>query len=144
MIIRRLKRSEIPEIVKLHKYSIFSIWKKVCKKYSLKEVSNYLKKNYNKEKIYVIEKNGKIIACGSILIYRRFKEAHIGMILVNKKQQGQGYGKMIMEFLEDYAKKNKCNHILLDVLIKNPAVRFYKHFNYKEFKLLMRKDLVKI
>ena len=43
--------------------------------------------------------------------------------------------------VENYAKKHKAKKIQLDVSVKNPAVNFYKHFNYKEYKLILQKEI---
>ena len=137
--IRLLKRSEIPKIIALHKDSIVPIWKKHNRPFNLRNIKKYFEKRFTKEKIYVIEKYKKIIACGSILIENNY--ADLGIILVSKKEQGRGYGKRIMSFLEDIAKKRGAKRITLDVLLENPALDFYKHLGYKPFKLIMQKEL---
>ena len=68
------------------------------------------------------------------------KQAEIGIMLVSEKEQKKGHGKGMINFLEDYAKKEGAEEIMLTVLIKNPAVKFYKHLGYKEYKLVMKKD----
>lgn len=145
MKIRKLKFKEIPEIIRLHKESIVPIWKKLKRHYNLKNIEGYIKRNFSKEKIFVLENQGKIIASGSIMIenFSGLKEASMGMILVSKKEQGKGYGKAMVDFLEDYARKREVKEITLDVLIKNPAVKFYKHLGYDEYKLIMKKRLSK-
>jgi ribosomal protein S18 acetylase RimI-like enzyme len=143
MKIRRMKSMEIPKIITLHRESIVPLWKKLKRKYNLKDIENYLKKNFSKEKMFVIEEGNKIIACGSIAIKNSLKdkEAEIGMILVSKSYQREGYGKAIISFLEEYAKRKKIKELKLDVLIDNPAVKFYEHQGYKKYKFIMRKVL---
>jgi len=140
--IRRLRYNEIFEIIKLHKDSIVPLWKKLKRPYSFKKIEDYIKENFNKEKFFVID-NGKIIACGSIAFdkFSSIKKAFIGMLLVARKEQGKGYGKGMVDFLENYARKRGVKELNLDVLIKNPAVKFYKHLGYKDYKLIMNKKL---
>jgi len=142
MKIRRLKYKEISEIIRLHKEAIVPLWRKLKRPYNFKKIEKYIKINFNKEKLFVIDE-GKIIACGSILFdkFSSIKKASIGMILVAKKEQGKGYGKRMVEFLEDYARKRGVKELNLDVLIKNPSAKFYRHLGYKDYKLIMSKKL---
>ena len=143
MRIRRLKFKEISEIIRLHKESIAPVWRRLKRHYNLKNIERYIKINFSKEKIFVLENEGRIIASGSIMFenFSGFKAANLGMMLVSTKEQGRGYGEKMVQFLENLARRKGIKEISLDVLIKNPAVKFYKHMGYKEYKLIMKKKI---
>tara|TARA_Y100000589_G_scaffold274562_1_gene268361 strand:+ start:734 stop:1168 length:435 start_codon:yes stop_codon:yes gene_type:complete len=82
--------------------------------------------------IYVIEKNNKIICSGTLLIEPKFIHetsyvGHIEDIVVDNKYSGQGYGKIIVNYLIDLAKNNKCYKVILNC---SPELKdFYSKFN---------------
>jgi GNAT superfamily N-acetyltransferase len=143
MTIYKLKKSEINKIIELHKHSIVPVWKKFGIDYNLEGIRNYLRKNFKKEKFFGIAKNGKLIGCGSISFNIPVKDeiASIGLLLVDEKEQGKGCGKLMIQFLEDYARKKRVKAIELEVVVGNKAYGFYRHSGYKDYKIKMRKKL---
>ncbi len=141
--IRLLRRSEIGKIIELHKVSIVPVWKRLGIDYNLKGIGEHTRKNFAKEKFFGLERNNKLIGCGTISINIPVKEkiASIGMLLVSEKEQGKGYGKMLIDFLEEYAKKKRIKIMELGVVVGNRAYDFYRHFGYKDYKIKMRKKL---
>ena len=58
-------------------------------------------------------------------------------LAVKKQFKKQGIGKMLMHYVESYAKKNKLKRILFHTHKKSPAVKFYQKIGYKS-----RKDII--
>ncbi len=96
----------------------------------------------NKE-LYVLKSNTKII--GAICLSHQQEEAYqtinwqfnnikalvIHRLVVHPKQLGKGYASIIMNFAEDFAKKQLCNTIRLDVFSKNlKAIKLYQNRDY--------------
>lgn len=84
--------------------------------------------------IYVIEKENKIVATGTLLVEKKFihqcgKVGHIEDIVVHQHENGKGYGKMIVEYLRDLAKKEGCYKVILDCTAK--VENFYQKCDFK-------------
>ena len=101
-----------------------------------------IKKN-NYHKIFVIEKNEKII--GSITcfiekkIIRNMKSVcHIEDFVVDKNFRGQGIGNKLLEFIKKFAIKNNCYKIILNC--SDDYIKFYekKKFMKKNCEMEMR------
>jgi GNAT superfamily N-acetyltransferase len=52
-------------------------------------------------------------------------------VVIDKKYRGKGYGKRLMEEMEEWAKENNCNGIRLT---SKEAHSFYKKMGYKSEK----------
>ena len=89
--------------------------------------------------ILVYEENGKVI--GFILIQAKTrpdfefmipgKYCYIMDIIVTEKHRGKGFGTALMNAAKDWAKKQECNFINLDVLVNNPdAIRLYNKLGF--------------
>lgn len=54
------------------------------------------------------------------------KTLYVDDLVTNEKQRSHGYGKKILTFIEDFAKKNECQHLQLDSGVHRPkAHKFY-------------------
>jgi ribosomal protein S18 acetylase RimI-like enzyme len=70
------------------------------------------------ESIDWLDKQGKALA--------------VHRLCVNPLFQGQGIGRKLMQFAEDYARKNQYNSIRLDAFAKNPvSVGLYESLGYQ-------------
>ena len=91
------------------------------KKCTLEEFIFYLdniKKN-NNHKIFVIEENDKIIGNITVILEQKFirgckKVGHIEDVVVHKDYRGKGLARKLLNFAENYCKKNNCYKIILD------------------------------
>lgn len=102
----------------------------------------------NNNNIIVITKESKIIGCANILfritknpILCERKSLYIDSIIILKEFQNIGYGKKLLEFIKEYAKKELCDSIDLQVSIENTkAIEFYfaNEFKEKEKKLELK------
>lgn len=110
--------------------------------YVLNQLSNTTSLNKNKfliqlekikknphHKIFVLIVDSQIIGSGTLLIEPKIihefsNVGHIEDIVIDSKYRGQSYGKFLLEWLFDYAKKNNCYKVILDCSDEN--VDFYK------------------
>ncbi len=100
---------------------------------------NQLNNNHN---IYVIEKNNKIIASGTLLIENKIihnfgKVGHIEDIVVDFNERGSGLGKLMINYLIETAKNLNCYKIILNCNESN--VKFYEKcgFTKKELEMVI-------
>jgi ribosomal protein S18 acetylase RimI-like enzyme len=83
-----------------------------------------------KSDIFLLVADNEII--GSVAIYGN----EIDDLIVNKKYQGQGYGKKLLFFAISYMQKNKIEPIKLCVLKWNEkAVNLYEKYGFKCIKI---------
>jgi glucosamine-phosphate N-acetyltransferase len=101
-----------------------------------------IKKN-NYHKIFVIEKDNKIVGSITCLIEPKFIRnmksiCHIEDFIVDKNYRGQGIGNKLLEFIKDFSKKNNCYKIILNC--SEDYINFYnkKGFYQKNFEMLLR------
>ncbi len=90
---------------------------------------NIIKSRAEKMHFYVIKENGKVVACGGIGPYwDKENAAWIFTIAVASKYQGKGYGRKIMEVLEndDFAKRSQR----IEIHAAMSAIPFYKKLGY--------------
>ncbi len=78
---------------------------------------------HHKGKIFVLEKNGKVIGTGSVV------DADIFGVFVHPEFQHQGHGKSLMQELEKEAIVSGISEVVLSVSL--PARRFYKSLGYE-------------
>ena len=78
---------------------------------------------------YVIEDNNEIVACGAIgPYYGSEEESSLFSIFVASKYQSKGYGRKIIEVLENDEYFLRAKRVEIPASIT--AVEFYKHFGY--------------
>jgi glucosamine-phosphate N-acetyltransferase len=110
-IIRELNENDYEEYLELinnFRVTFFS-------KKDFLEILNAIKNNSD---IWVIEKDKKLIACGTILYEIKFihnicKLAHIEDVCVSVLHRGQNYGKILMNHLVKECQKNNCYKVSL-------------------------------
>lgn len=84
---------------------------------------------YEEKSIHAMIKNemGVCIATGR-LQFNSAEEGQIRFMAVNAEYRGKKLGQLILEFLEDKAKKNSCRRIVLQA--RENAVAFYEAMGY--------------
>src|SRR3989338_10823479 len=94
-----------------------------------KEFERRLRKNFDKSKMFVLDIKGGVK--GFIWYFKEGKEYNLEEIFVVDK--GKGYGKLLINFLLEEAKKRKIQKINLDVHFKNKTAQdFFKKFGFSE------------
>lgn len=86
--------------------------------------------------IFVIKnKDNKIIATASLFIECKFihnlsKVGHIEDVVVDKNYRSQGIGKLLIDYLVNYCKKEGCYKVILDCSENNKL--FYQNCGFKQ------------
>jgi glucosamine-phosphate N-acetyltransferase len=83
------------------------------------EYNNKYMDKKNNTQIYVIESEGLIIGCGTLLIEHKFihnlsKVGHIEDVIIDEKYRNMGLGKKLINKLVDIASNNLCYKVILD------------------------------
>jgi ribosomal protein S18 acetylase RimI-like enzyme len=114
-------------------------------KWSKKTATQKIKDYFKGHEIFLLEIDKKIIGFIVITTYLWDKgtRGYIDEIVIDSKFQGKGYGKKLMEFVEDYFRKKGIKEVTLMSSTKSKAFNIYKKLKYKEEKdfVSMRKKL---
>ena len=84
-------------------------------------------------KIFILHKNNSLIAIGTLLVERKLihgisNVGHIEDVVVSPKYGKQGYGKMMIEFLTNYAREANCYKVILNC--SDSVKPFYEKCGY--------------
>lgn len=130
--IEKFNKNDLDE---LHSLIIDTV-KKCYFEYYPKEAVDYFVSYLNKDDIenesknnfvIVLKINNKIIGTGTLI------DTHIKRVFINPISQGNGYGKIIMNTLEEEAKKK--GYKIVELHSSLYAKRFYDSIGYKMFKI---------
>lgn len=77
--------------------------------------------------VLMLDENNKALACGRLQINSK-TEGQIRSMAVRDDMQGKGYGKKIIDYIENKAHRLKLKMITLDARIN--AVKFYERCGY--------------
>jgi len=96
---------------------------------SKENVAEFIERLNDEHRVVLIEKDEVIIAIGTIFIERKIihsfgKVGHIEDIVVSKQHRGHGIGKILINYLIDYANSKKCYKVILNC--SNENIAFYK------------------
>lgn len=136
MTIRKIRENEYKKVADMIERSVRnSDFAKFYPEGSLKYITESLNEDGIKRRaswthFYVIEEDNKIIACGAIGPYWDSKtESSLFNIFVESKYQGKGYGRKIIETLENDEYFKRANRI--EVPASMSAIPFYRKFGYE-------------
>ena len=106
---------------------------------SLEDVINSLDYYFGIGKVYYIEDNKKIIGLVNFCIEQYWEGSVIIIedLAVKEEFKKQGISKYLMDFVEDFARKNNIGAIYFSTNKKSKAVRFYQKIGYK-----IKKDII--
>jgi ribosomal protein S18 acetylase RimI-like enzyme len=127
-MIKKISSKFVREVMELHKKAIFPLWDNLNRKYSEEGVKDFILGVFEKGEVYGYFDGKKILGVIGVEINEHSSE--VVFLIVNPTYQSKGIGKNLMKFVEEKAPKK----VILDVLIKNPAVGFYKKIGYKILK----------
>ena len=97
--------------------------------------------------MYVLEAEGRIVACGRINRYQgpEYADAQwsfdadadsvlvLHTLVVSPKEKGRGYGRQFVAFYEDMARRMGCTALRIDTnALNKPARALYRKLNYTE------------
>lgn len=107
----------------------------------------------NNKKLYVLELNSELIGCVSITLemdefYKKInwisqtdKNMYVHRLAVHPKYQGNGYAKLIMNFIEKKAITHTCMSVRLDTFsINNKNNIFYSKLGYQKLGQIYFRD----
>ena len=153
--IRRAKPSDIPglnvllhQVHKVHADKRPDLFKEGKKKYNEEELKKII--NNDREPVFVVvdEKNNLLghVFC---IFKENKRESQIDIVTlfvddlcVSEKARGKGIGAKLYEYVVDFALKNGCYNVTLDVWSCNEqAVKFYEKCGMKVQKVVMEKIL---
>ena len=126
--IRHFRKSDLESIRKLIHHTIDVSYSPVYPPRALQFFKDFhtedkIIERHQKGDIFVMEKDGKIIGTGSIV------DDEIFGVFVIPAFQHQGYGKSIMQELENRAFMNGISEVSLGISL--PSRRFYESLGYK-------------
>jgi glucosamine-phosphate N-acetyltransferase len=104
--------------------------------------TNYINTLHNKHMIYVIEKDTRIISTITIIIEDKIihtmgRVMHIEDVIVDKNYRGHGIGKILLQYVNSIAEKEKCYKIILNCSEENKE--FYEKCNFIKKNIQMAK-----
>jgi ribosomal protein S18 acetylase RimI-like enzyme len=86
---------------------------------------------YSKKKFKFVSENSRDNITGVLDFIVEGNVGYIENLLVGKEYRGQGIGKSLVLFVENFAKEQGCTKIWLDTEEGWGAVEFYKKMGYK-------------
>ncbi len=92
---------------------------------------NAFRAGFNINNIKIIENNHRRIGYYDIEV-KNNKFLYINNIQLSKRWRGKGLGALIMDLIDQEAKKHKLNTLRLKVFKDNLAINLYKKLGYKE------------
>jgi glucosamine-phosphate N-acetyltransferase len=103
---------------------------------------NYINTLHNKHMIYVIEKDTRIISTITIIIEDKIihtmgRVMHIEDVIIDKSYRGQGLGKILLQYANSIAEKEKCYKIILNCSEENTV--FYEKCDFIKKNIQMAK-----
>jgi ribosomal protein S18 acetylase RimI-like enzyme len=129
MLIRKTKKEDIPQLVKIFRTE--KAKKPYSQKLTQKEARDKIKGSLKDKEVYTLEIDGKAEGFFICEIRAKKKQVYLDELWISRKNQGKGYGKSIMKFIEKNYSKKGIKEITL-VADKNAnASKFYKKIGYR-------------
>ena len=153
--VRRAEAKDIPAILDLlvqvdmvHHHGRPDLFKGPATKYSAEELRSILIDEETPVFVSVNDED-KVLGHGFCVMQRsggqlmmEHTTLYIDDICVDEKARGQGVGKALFEHILDFARKNGCYNVTLNVWTCNPgAMAFYEKLGLKPYKVGMEKIL---
>ena len=93
----------------------------------------------------VFDNKSLIACCGVWFLHKLYKGKHIELdnVFVNAEYRSKGVGKLMMDWLVDYAKTKDCNSIELNSYVANEkGIKFWQRHDFEPLGYHMIKNLV--
>ena len=92
-------------------------------------------------KVFLAQKNNKTI--GLVIVEKKFGASMaVAYIVVDKDSQGMGVGSYLINYAQDYVRKNKGRSLQVMVGIENKkAQKFYKKQGFDNWCYVFKKDI---
>lgn len=108
----RMKPADVDEVLAIERDSFAEPW---TKNMFLDELAN------RSARLLVLKRESRII--GYMCYWEILDEAHLMTIAVNPRCRGEGFGKFLMDKLEELSRKDGLKRIILDVARRNRTAR---------------------
>ena len=137
---------QIREITLKELYTVYDIVKQLRVELSYKEFEDliYDMRHMDYKMLGIFEKD-QLISYAGVAIQTNFyhkRHLYIYDLVTDKAFRSQGYGKMMVEYLQDYAKMAACEHLVLSSgLQREDAHRFYKTEGFEKKSYLFVKAI---
>ena len=120
-MIRKMRKSDLKEIVEIEQRCFKNPWN--MKQYEYELYDNPY------SNLWVLEEDGRIIVFYDLWIM--FDNADIANIAVDTPYQKKGYGRQLMNHLENQAVNKGCENIGLEVRVSNEAaIKLYERHGF--------------
>lgn len=103
---------------------------------SVQDFFNFINELNERNKVFIIENrtSDKIIACATVIIENKLirnmgRACHVEDVVVDNSMRGLGMGKILMNFINEYATKMGCYKTILDCAEHN--IVFYEKCGFK-------------
>ena len=139
MLVRRAEQRDIPQITELlnqvldvHHRARPDIFKANCRKYTVSELEEILADN---QKPVFVADDGEVLGYAFCKIEQHLndniltdiKTLYIDDLCVDKSSRGKHIGKILFEYVKEYAKSIGCYNLTLNVWNGNSgAIKFYE------------------
>lgn len=71
---------------------------------------------------------------------RNRNRLYLSSLIIKGSEQGKGYGKLLIDYVIDYAQENGFKEVTLDVVATNSrAIKFYEKHGFQVMKYLMKR-----
>ncbi len=125
-MMEEMSLADLPEVLQIEEESFASHWGEKDFRFEMTE-NPYAK-------LYVLRKDGKIVAYCDIWII--FERMEVASIAVAKDYRKQGLGYQIMQFIDQKGIENGCEFAFLEVRESNlPARELYKKCGYIDLRV---------
>ena len=134
MKIRKARKGDLRKVDEIFRveYAKKPYNEKWNRKISFAKIKNYFKNNF----FFILEENKDIIgfAIGHIVLWDRGKVGYIDEVVVMEKFQGKGYGKFLIDHIENQFKIKGAIDVDLMTHQKSKAFKVYKKRGYNQLK----------
>ena len=127
-------------------YTVYDVLSQLRTELSYKEFEDliYDMRYMEYKMIGIMEKEQLLCYAGVAVQTNLYHKRHLFVfdLVTDEKFRGQGYGKMMLEYLKDYAKMGMCEKIVLSSgLLRKDAHKFYEKYNFDKKSYVFIKNI---
>lgn len=139
-MIKELDNKYLKELVELERAG-FEPLEEIYGKYSDKGSKEHFERILQEGKLWGYFIEDKLIGCIGLVGQGKSKYSEIQNLIVKPEFQGQGFGKMLIAFVENYAKENKASGLLIRTKHKNiKNIEIYEHLGFEKTVCILKKE----
>jgi len=136
-MIREYRDKDLKKISKIIKnnYYHINIIKYITILLKLKSFSRQIEKDIKSmDKFFIIEKEGNVLGCIGLkqVTYGNLKVIELRKLHIKWKNQKNGYGKLLLNFIIDISKEYNYNYLYAQVIDYEPSRKWFKKFGFEQ------------